>query len=60
MDPEESMSDWKIEVVVVTNSSNDTDKDPSCSFTVYHGHQCILGVGGKKSNLFVKHFQKNL
>jgi hypothetical protein len=59
MDPEESMSDWTIEVVVASNSSKDTKKKKksSSSSKVYHIHQCILGVGCKKSNLFVKHFR---
>jgi hypothetical protein len=59
MDPEESMSDWKIEIVVAaTNSSATNENDgTSSSSTAYHVHQCILGVGGKKSNLFVKHFR---
>lgn len=49
MDPKQSLSDWKIEVVV-----SGENEDP-CS-NVYHVHQCVLAVGHKKSNFFVKLF----
>lgn len=56
--PEESLSDWTIEVVVLTTSSNQPqEKQEQQEVSVYHVHKHVLAVGPRKSAYFCRLFQ---
>ena len=56
MPPEDSLSDWMIEIVESNAFSTSTTLPISYN---YHVHRNILAVGSKRSQYFVGLFQKN-
>lgn len=56
LDPEESFSDWEIEVIPTVANTNDGS---SLSTKSYHVHTYCLGVGPRKSLYFHRQFKLN-
>ena len=52
MDPSDSLSDWKIEIITVS------DDDISRKVTTYNVHRCIMAVGSRKSGYFETLFRE--
>jgi hypothetical protein len=55
LDPEESYSDWSIQINYLQTSEN--DKITTANSETYHVHKNVLGVGPRKSEYFLRLFQ---
>ena len=54
MPPDESFSDWTIEILTTTTELAETEPEQK---DVYHVHKCVLAVGRKKCRYFERLFQ---
>jgi len=58
LDPEESLSDWTIQIIVRANHTSTSSGDGDEITTTYHVHKFFLAVGPRKSEYFATLFSK--